>query len=74
MLIADVSKHSIGSIFIGRSMKYDRVWDVRDIYTGPGSGRPVAEPIGRWVTGWGWVVLQHVGDIYMYTTPLPNML
>ena len=28
MLTADVSEHSIGSIFIGRSMKYDRCWDV----------------------------------------------
>jgi len=47
VLIADVSEHSIGSIFIGRSMKYDKGWDVWDIYTAPGSGRPVAEPIGR---------------------------
>jgi hypothetical protein len=28
VLIADVSEHSIGSIFKGRSMKYDWVWDV----------------------------------------------
>jgi hypothetical protein len=28
VLIADVSEHSIGSIFKGRSMKYDRGWDV----------------------------------------------
>jgi hypothetical protein len=36
-------------------MKYDRVWDVWGIYTGPDSGRPVAEPMGRGVTSWGWV-------------------
>jgi len=74
VLIADVSEHSIGSIFISRSMKYDRGWDMRAIYTGPGSGRPVAEPIERWVTSWGWVVLQHVGEgggIHIY---IPNML
>jgi hypothetical protein len=45
MLIADVSEHSIGSFFKGRSMKYDRGWDVWGIYTGPGSGRSVAEPM-----------------------------
>jgi hypothetical protein len=45
MLIADVSEHSIGSIFKGRSMNFDRGWDVWDIYTGPGSGRSVAEPM-----------------------------
>jgi len=28
VLKADVSEHSISSIFIGRSMKYDRGWDV----------------------------------------------
>jgi hypothetical protein len=28
-------------------MKYDRGWDVWGIYTGPGSGRSVAEPMGR---------------------------
>jgi len=33
VLTADVSEHSIGSIFINRSMKYDRCWDVWDIYT-----------------------------------------
>jgi hypothetical protein len=40
--MADVSEHCIGSVFIGRSMKYDRGWDVWDIYTGPGLSRPVA--------------------------------
>ena len=38
VLKADVSELSVGSIFIGRSMKCDRDWSVRDIYTGPGSG------------------------------------
>ena len=33
MLKADVSELSVGSIFIGRSMKCDRDWSVRDIYT-----------------------------------------
>jgi hypothetical protein len=33
VLIADVSEPSIGSIFIGRSMQYDRGWDVWGIYT-----------------------------------------
>jgi hypothetical protein len=55
VLIADVSEHSIGSIFKGRSTKYDRDWDVWGIYTGPFSGRSVAEPLGRWVAGWGWL-------------------
>jgi hypothetical protein len=36
-------------------MKYDRGWDVWGIYTGPGSGRSVAEPMGRWVAGSGWL-------------------
>jgi hypothetical protein len=40
VLKADVSELSVGSIFIGRSMKCDRDWSVRDIYTGPGSGKP----------------------------------
>ena len=30
VLKADVSEHFIGSIFIGRSMKYDRGWSVWD--------------------------------------------
>jgi hypothetical protein len=47
VLIADVSEHCIGSIFKGRSKKIDGVWDVWGIYTGPGSGRSVAEPMGR---------------------------
>jgi hypothetical protein len=51
VLIADVSEHSIGSIFKGSLMKYDRGWDVWGIYTGPGSGRLVVEPMGRWVAG-----------------------
>jgi len=33
VLKADVSEHFIGSIFIGRSMKYDRGWSMWDIYT-----------------------------------------
>jgi hypothetical protein len=41
VLIADISEHHIGSIFKGRSMKYDGVWDLW------GSGRSVAEPMGR---------------------------
>jgi hypothetical protein len=40
VLKADVSELSVGSIFIGRSIKCDRDWSVRDIYTGPGSGKP----------------------------------
>jgi hypothetical protein len=40
VLKADVSEHSISSIFIGRSMKYDRGLSVWDIYTGLGSGKP----------------------------------
>jgi hypothetical protein len=47
VLIADVSEHFVGSVFKFRSMKYDRGWDVWLIYTGPGSGRSVAEPMGR---------------------------
>jgi hypothetical protein len=61
VLIADVLEHSIGSIFIGSLMKYDRGWDVWGIYTGPGSGRSVAEPMGRWVAGWGVV---RRGEVY----------
>jgi hypothetical protein len=66
VLIADVSEHSIASIFICWSMKYDKDLDVWHIYTGPGSGRPVAEPVGRWVTGWGWKVEQHVLEGVIY--------
>jgi hypothetical protein len=40
VLKADVSELSVGSIFVGRSMKCDRDWSVRDIYTGLGSGKP----------------------------------
>jgi hypothetical protein len=47
VVIADVSEHSISSIFKGSTMKYDRGWEVWGIYTGPGSGRSVAEAMGR---------------------------
>jgi hypothetical protein len=47
MLKADVSELCVGSIFKGRSMKYDWVGKCGIIYTGPGSGRTVAEPMGR---------------------------
>jgi hypothetical protein len=40
VLKADISELSAGSIFIGRSMKCDRDWSVRDIYAGLGSGKP----------------------------------
>jgi hypothetical protein len=40
VLKADVSELSVGSIFTGRSMRCDRDWSVRDIYTRPGSGKP----------------------------------
>jgi len=40
VLKAEFSEHSIGSIFIGRLMKYDRGWGLWDIYTEPGSGKP----------------------------------
>ena len=40
VLKADVSELSVGSIFIGRSMKCDRDWSVWDICTGPGLGKP----------------------------------
>jgi uncharacterized protein YqgC (DUF456 family) len=40
VLKADVSELSVGSIFIGRSMKCDGDWSVLDIYTELGSGKP----------------------------------
>jgi hypothetical protein len=74
VLTADVSEHTIGSIFKGRSMKYDRGWDVWGIYTRPGSGRSVAEPMGRWVAGWGrlgwgrYIRRVRVGTLYYTAT------
>jgi hypothetical protein len=77
VLIADVSEHSIGSIFKGRSMKNGRGWDVWGIYTGPGSGRSVAEPMGRWVAGWGWLgggrYIRHVWVRSLYYIRWPSL-
>jgi hypothetical protein len=61
VLIADVSEHSTDSIFKGSSMKYDSAWDLWGIYTGPGSGRSVADPMGRRVVG---LVVVRRGEVY----------